>query len=228
MEKKMSGEIKKFLLMLVLVVLLVVIAVIYLYLPLVKERDTRIKENIQLNERAIILQNRTVDKEVFKEGINASRTKMGEALNRYGVGNTPEKSIILVKRMETEVGAKMPSVSFSSPEVLTSIELPVIEDIEGAEGENYNVNYTSIDILSETLTVNYSCNYEQLKKLIDFINVYPERMNIRSISVSYDSETSDLSGSLVLNLFAVTGTDRVYEEPDIEDIRLGEDNIFAK
>lgn len=228
MEKKMGGEIKKFLLMLVLVVLLAGLAIFYLYLPLVRQRDAMIEENFHLNERYINLYNLTVKKEVFKEGINASRTKMGEAFNRYGVGNTPEKSIMLVKRMETEVGAKMPSVSFSSPSLLTSIQVPVIEDIEGTEEDNYNVTYASIDILTETLTVSYSCNYEQLKKLIDFINVYPERMNIESISISYDSETSDLSGSLVLNLFAVTGTDRVYEEPTIDDIRLGEDNIFAQ
>ncbi|MCH5272972.1 MAG: hypothetical protein J1E35_04805 [Lachnospiraceae bacterium] len=228
MEKKMGGEIKKFLLMLVLVVLLAGLAVFYLYLPLVRQRDAMIEENVNLNGRSITLQNMVRDKEIFKEGINASRTKMGEAFNRYGVGNTPEKSIMLVKRMETEVGVKMPSVSFSSPSLFTSIQVPVIEDIEGTEGDNYNVTYASIDILTETLTVSYSCNYEQLKKLIDFINVYPERMNIESISISYDSETSDLSGSLVLNLFAVTGTDRVYEEPKIDDIRLGEDNIFAQ
>lgn len=225
MEKKMGKEIQKFLLMLVLVVLLAVVAVIYLYMPLLEERNAMVAENIKLNERWIELKNMSRDKEVFKEKINASRTEISKVLNRYGVGNTPEKSIMLVTRMEAEVGVKIPSVTFSAPTVLTSVETPMIEDT--GEG-TYNIQYTNIDLLTETLTMNYSCTYEQLKKLIDFINAYPERMNIKSISVSYDSETSNLSGALTLNLFAVTGTDRVYTEPKIEDIRLGEDNIFAK
>lgn len=225
MEKKMGKEIQKFLLMLVLVVLLAVVAIIYLYMPLLEERNAMIAENVKLNERWVELRNMARDKEIFKERINASRAEISKVLNRYGVGNTPEKSIMLVTRMETEVGVKVPNMTFSTPTVLTSVETPMIEDI--GDG-NYNIQYTNIDLLTETLTMSYECSYEQLKKWIDFINAYPERMNIKSISVSYDSETSNLSGTLTLNLFAVTGTDRVYTEPKIEDIRLGEDNIFAK
>lgn len=225
MDKKMGKEIQKFLLMLALVVLLAVVAVIYLYKPLLEERNAMVQENVDLNTRWIELQNMSRDKERYKAGINASRTEVSKVLNRYGVGNTPEKSIMLVKRMEEEVGVKIPNVSFSNPSVLTSVEMPMIQDTESG---TYNIQYTTVDLLTETLTMSYSCTYEQLKKLVDFVNAYPERMNIASISVSYDSETSNLSGSLVLNLFAVTGTDRVYTEPAIDDIRLGEDNIFAR
>lgn len=225
MEKKMGKEIQKFLLMLVLVVALAVVAIIYLYMPLLEERNAMIAENVKLNERWVELKNMARDKEIFKERINASRAEISKVLNRYGVGNTPEKSIMLVKRMETEVGVKIPSVTFSAPTVLTSVETPMIQDTEDGK---YDIQYTNIDLLTETLTMSYECSYEQLKKWIDFVNAYPERMNIKSISVSYDSETSNLSGTLTLNLFAVTGTDRVYTEPKIEDIRLGEDNIFAK
>lgn len=225
MEKKMGKEIQKFLLMMVLVILLAVVAFIYLYMPLLEERNAMVEENVELNSRWIELQNMSRDKERFKAGINASRAEVSEVLNRYGVGNTPEKSIMLVKRMEEEVGVKVPNVSFSSPSVLTSVEMPMIQDTEDG---GYDIRHTTVGLLTETLTMSYSCTYEQLKKLVDFINAYPERMNIASISVSYDSETSNLNGSLVLNLFAVTGTDRVYTEPKIEDIRLGEDNIFAR
>lgn len=225
MEKKMGKEIQKFLLMLVLVVLLAVVAIIYLYMPLLEERNAMIAENVKLNERWVELRNMARDKEIFKERINASRAEISKVLNRYGVGNAPEKSIMLVTRMETEVGVKIPSVTFSAPVVLTSVETPMIQNTEDGK---YDIQYTNIDLLTETLTMSYECSYEQLKKWIDFINAYPERMNIKSVSVSYDSETSNLSGTLTLNLFAVTGTDRVYTEPKIEDIRLGEDNIFAK
>lgn len=225
MEKKMGNEIQKFLLMLVLVVIMAVVAVMYVYLPLVEDKNAMVEENVALNTRWIELQNMARDTEVFKEGIAASRTEISKVLSRYGAGNTPEKSIMLVTRMESEVGMKIPSVSFSTPSTLTSVEIPMIHDMEDGL---YNITYSNVNLLTETLTLSYNCTYQQLKTMVDFVNAYPERMNIKSISVAYDSETGNLSGSLVLNLFAVTGTDKVYEEPAIEDIRLGEENIFAQ
>ncbi|MBQ3029319.1 MAG: hypothetical protein IJD26_09565, partial [Lachnospiraceae bacterium] len=72
------------------------------------------------------------------------------------------------------------------------------------------------------------CSYDQLKKLIDFIHVYPERMNINSISINYNGETRKLQGNVTLNLFAVTGTGKEYVEPDISGLSLGETNIFEQ
>lgn len=225
MEKKMGNEIQKFLLMLVLVVIMAVVAVMYVYLPLVEDKKAMVDENLALNTRWIELQNMARETEVYKAGINASRTEISKVLDRYGAGNTPEKSIMLVTRMESEVGMQIPNVSFSSPTTLTSVEIPKIQDTEDGQ---YNISYSNVNLLTETLTMNYSCSYGQLKQLIDFVNVYPERMNIKSVTVAYDSETGDLSGNLILNLYAVTGTDKEYEAPAVEDIRLGEENIFAQ
>ncbi len=225
MGKGMNKEIQKFLLMLVLVILMVVVAVVYLYLPLVEDKEALVEENVALNTEWIELQNMARDTEIFKERINASKTEIGKVLSRYGAGNTPEKSIVFVKRMEDEIGVKIPNVSFSVPTTLTSVQTPMVQE---AEDETYSIQYSNINLLTETLTMSYSCTYDQLKQLIDFVNVYPERMNIKSVSISYDTETGDLSGSLVLNLYAVTGTDKKYTEPKVEDIRLGEENIFAQ
>lgn len=225
MGKGINKEIQKFLLMLVLVVLMALVAVLYLYLPLVEDKNALIQENIQLNTRWIELQNMGRETEVYKANINASKTEISKVFSRYGAGNTPEKSIMFVNSLESEVGIKIPNVSFSSPSTLTSVQLPMIEDMEDG---TYVIHYSTVDLLAETLTMSYSCSYEEMKRLIDYINAYAERMNIQSISISYDSETGNLSGSLVLNLYAVTGGDKVYEKPEVEDIRLGEDNIFAQ
>lgn len=224
MEKKLGNELQKFFLMLLLVIIMAVVAVMYLYLPLLEERDKLIDGNIKLNTRWIELRNMGRDTEIYKESIASSREEISKVLSRYGAGNTPEKSIVLVTRLESEVGMKIPNVSFSTPTTLTSVDVPTIQD---AGDNQYNITYSKVNLLTETLTLNYSCTYEQLKKMVDFVNSYPERMNVKSVTVSYDSETGNLSGSLVLNLYAVTGTNKEYTEPLIEDIRLGEENIFT-
>lgn len=225
MGKGINKEIQKFLLMLVLVVLMVVVAVIYLYLPLVEDKEALVEENVALNTEWIELQNMARDTEIFKERINASKTEISKVLSRCGAGNTPEKSIVLVNRMEDEIGVKIPNVSFSTPTILTSVQTPMIQE---AEDGTYSIQYSNINLLTETLTMSYSATYDQLKQLVDFVNVSSERMNIKSVSISYDTETGDLNGTLVLNLYAVTGTDKQYTEPKVEDIRLGEENIFAQ
>lgn len=227
MEKKKGNEMQIFLLMLVLVVIMVFVAVNYLYRPLVDERDALREENYNLNVRYIELYNMTANEEFWKEEINKSREAITEVLDRYSPGNTPEKSIKFVSDMERELEMRVPNVSFSSANMLTSVKMPMVQDL-GEGNESYSIQYYDVNLLKETLSYNYSCDYEQLKKMADYINAYSERMNIESISVNYDSENNALAGNIILNLYAVTGTDKQYVEPDISDIRLGEDNIFAQ
>ena len=227
MEKKKGNEMQIFLLMLVLVVIMVFVAVNYLYRPLVDERDALREENYNLNVRYIELYNMTANEEFWKEEINKSREAITEVLDRYSPGNTPEKSIKFVSDMERELEMRVPNVSFSSANMLTSVKMPMVQDL-GEGNESYSIQYYDVNLLKETLSYNYSCDYEQLKKMADYINAYSERTNIQSISVNYASENTALAGNIILNLYAVTGTDKQYVEPDISDIRLGEDNIFAQ
>ncbi len=227
MEKKKGNEMQIFLLMLVLVVIMVFVAVNYLYRPLVDERQALRDENFQLNKRYIELYNMTADEQKWKDAINESREEITEVLNRYSPGNTPEKSIKFVSDMERELEMRVPNVSFSSANMLTSVKMPMVQDL-GEGNESYSIQYYDVNLLKETLSYNYSCDYEQLKKMADHIHDYSERMNIEAISVNYDSETNALTGNIILNLYAVTGTERKYEEPNISDIRLGEENIFAQ
>ncbi len=227
MEKKKGNEMQIFLLMLVLVVVMVFVAVNYLYRPLLDERQALRDENYNLNVRYIELYNMTANEQDWKDAINESRKEITEVLDRYSPGNTPEKSIKLVSDMERELEMRIPNVSFSSANMLTSVKMPMIQDM-GEGNESYSIQYYDVNLLKETLSYNYSCDYEQLKKMADYIDAYSERMNIESISVNFDSETNALAGNIILNLYAVTGTDKQYVEPDISDIRLGEDNIFAQ
>ena len=227
MEKKKGNEMQIFLLMLVLVVVMVFVAVNYLYRPLLEERQELRDENYKLNVRYIELYNMSANEGFWKDEINKSREAITEVLGRYSPGNTPEKSIKFVSDMEQELEMRIPDISFSGANMLTSVKMPMVQDMD-AESETYAIQYYDVNLLKETLSYNYSCDYDQLKKMADYVSAYSERMNIEAISVNYDSETNALTGNIILNLYAVTGTEKQYEEPNISDIRLGEDNIFAK
>ena len=224
-EKKRSNDIKVFFLVFVLVILAAVLAYFYLYMPMTEDRNDLLKENHTLETRLITLKNKSQKETEFINGITTSNNEMEAVLNKYSAGNTPEKSIMMAARMEEEVKIHFPNLSFTEPSVVSSVQMPVVMKNEAGE---YVTAYYDVNLLKETLTTSYVCTYEQLKEMIKFINGYPERMNINAITVSYDSETKGLTGSLSLNLFAVTGTDKAYLAPEINALRFGKENIFGE
>ena len=225
MTEKKGSDLKVFFVVFVLVILAAVLAYFYLYMPKVEERDALLRENYELESRLIELKNMAVDEDVFVKGINDSRDSIQQVLNNYSAGNTPEKSIMMINSLEKQIGIKLPNLSFSEPRMVTTVEMPMVSQNE--EGK-YVTSYYKVSLLQENLTTSYECDYEQLKKLIDFVNDYPERMNIESITMAYDSTTGGLKGNLVLNLYAVTGTGKEYTAPDISGLSMGVGNIFEQ
>lgn len=77
-----------------------------------------------------------------------------------------------------------------------------------------------------TLVVEFTTNYEGLKKAIDFVKEYEDKMSIDTITIEFDSETGNLKGSMNLCMYALDGIGAEYVEPKISDIKLGLKDIF--
>ena len=225
-NKKSNGkDVKAFFFVFILVIIAAVLAYFYLYMPMVEQRKALEKENYDLDVRLITLKNMARDEDIYKMGINESSKAIKKVMNHYSAGNTPEKSIMMVDYMEKEVGLRFPNLGFTQPTLLSTVQMPMVT--ETADG-SYAIEYYDVNLLRETLSTNYACSYTQLKKLIDFINAYPERMNIDAITVTFDSENNGLKGNLTLNLYAVTGTGKEYTAPKISGLSIGSDNIFGQ
>ena len=53
------------------------------------------------------------------------------------------------------------------------------------------------------------------------------RMTLDNVNASYDTSTGNLTGTIIVNMFSMTGTDNSYSEPDAGDVAYGTDNIFG-
>ncbi len=78
-----------------------------------------------------------------------------------------------------------------------------------------------------TLVVEFKTNYDGLKKAIDFVNGYDDKMSIDTITVEFDSETGNLKGTMNLCMYALDGIGATYVEPKISDVKLGLKDIFG-
>lgn len=52
------------------------------------------------------------------------------------------------------------------------------------------------------------------------------KKSISNLSLSYEEQTGNIRGSMVVNMFSLTGTERTYESPSIPGIGVGTDNLF--
>jgi hypothetical protein len=52
-------------------------------------------------------------------------------------------------------------------------------------------------------------------------------MSVEGVSLGYDNSTGALSGSMSLNTYYLLGTDKLYSEPYIPNMRMGVETIFG-
>ena len=91
----------------------------------------------------------------------------------------------------------------------------------------YEQVYTSDRVgYSTTISLSFQGEYEATKKLINYINDYMYKCRIDAFSTSYNAESDVVSGNLTITIYAITGSDRVYEEPYISNHIFSTPNIF--
>lgn len=87
---------------------------------------------------------------------------------------------------------------------------------------------TGIIAKNASITISYHVSYKGLKDLIKFVNKNKERMKISEISFSSGDGQKNLECSMTIDMFAVEGNDKEYEEPDVPYIMSGKSNITIK
>lgn len=84
--------------------------------------------------------------------------------------------------------------------------------------------------LRTTVTIAYTATYDDLKKVVDFINAHEDKMDLGSITTAFDSGSGNLSGSMTIYIYALSGNGKTYADPsssELNDIGLGRDNVFG-
>lgn len=149
-------------------------------------------------------------------------------INRYGTGNTPEKTILFLANLSSTTGISVTSIEFGESGNFD------VDDKEkktegSAEKTASNEKETSGDQfqLSEyQVTISYTGTYDELKKAIDFIEDYGERTTVNDLTSTYDETTKKLTGSMTLNMYTLSGTEQKYTAPSVTG-SIGNSNIFG-
>lgn len=198
----------------VVAALIVLAAYKFIYSSDIEETEKVQSEINTLNARLSELNNKNANRAMYESGITDSKDKIKVVLSLYGPGNTPEKTIMMVVDMCEKIGISIPSIAF-------------VNDSKVYSSEAVDENGTpEIQIYKSGMAIQVNGGYTQIKKLMDYINSYPERMNVETFSESFDANTGKLALAMNINMYSVKDEDHIYEAPVIEDIELGTTNIF--
>jgi hypothetical protein len=144
-------------------------------------------------------------------------------LSSYATGTTQERMIMLAKSFEENTDVWLSTLSMSDITPNYTFGQVMSTNPSGDGGRAY---VTDMVGHQTTLTMSYSSNYDNLKKLIDYINTYEgEKFTIDSISIS-SSEEGSVSGSIAVSAYDVQGKDRTYNNVSVYDVALGNTNPF--
>lgn len=95
------------------------------------------------------------------------------------------------------------------------------------DGTSSNVKASEYYLYNYPVTFSFNVSYSGLKKAVQYIEDYGERMTIDDISVAYDDSTGRLTGTMALNMYTMTGTPKTYLAPAIKNVGLGVANLFG-
>jgi hypothetical protein len=172
-------------------------------------------EIVLLQQRSNDLSAQLSQEAYYQESVATCQANMKAIMDQYGPGNTPEKSTKFLIDLSSATGMKIPTVSFSQEEqIFASTTVPSSDGL-------------GVYAYHNTLSITYNSTYQGLKDSVDFINNNSEKMNIQSLTASFDSETGNLSGAMIINLYSMTGTGKTYVPPVLDGVSVGNSSIFG-
>lgn len=202
-------------LLLLLIVVIGFCAYQFGYVKFVEEANKVKTENKAIEARIDELTDKETHRSEWSDAIAKTDDNIKELLAKYGPGNTPQKTIVFAKDLEEAADMEISSLSFNP-----DVAIYVSEDTD-EEGN------PRVEMDSSYISLNYSTNYDGLKKCMDYITGYPERMNVTGFTASVNQEDGKIAGNMIINLYGVKDANHEYVDPVITDVTLGVNNIFG-
>lgn len=206
-----------------IIVILLIAAVIALpYVFLIKptgEKQAALEGEIAtLQSRYDALCALNEQREFYLEEIERLTTEREKLIESYAPGIRQENIIMFLREIELTFPMDMSAIGFGY-----NMVTPISAETVDAEGNVIG----AVDAIKNQTTITYKCDYETIKKFLDFTLTNEYRMVVSSVTISYDPGTGKVGGAIILDQFAITGDGRVLPPADIPAMEHGNESIFG-
>lgn len=208
------------LLILVMGILVAVLSWQFVYNPNQDKAEQISAENDSLRATVAELEEMLGKKEQYIADTASMKQECNDIISRFEPGFEVEDEMLYLYNMENVADNQVvvPSIGFGQSAEIPYTGVTTVDEYELAD-DGMQL-YTTQDSISFVTT------YSGLKNVVRYIYDIPGRKSISSVSLSAGTD-GYLSGSMSLDFYCLTGTDRAYIPADIPGVRLGRDNIFG-
>ena len=230
---------EKNLLLILLGLLFVACSYYFGYETLKAEAEVIKKQNFALESQIETLEAVEATKEQYVSDTEEMQQDMEGIIEKFPADMISEDVILYVKSLEQKTGSYVNSITIPGKEYV-EIEavherniLNAIEDVTGVVAANSFVNDGSIPNTDEMFLskvesdVAYSVTYDGLKDIIKDIVEHEGRKSLDNVSLVFNENTGNLAGSMTINYFTLSGTNKEYKQPSVTGLSHGIDCIFG-
>lgn len=154
--------------------------------------------------------------EYYEQETAAMQIQVDEVLAAFPADIKEETAIMYADMLENKSDIHIPGISIGAGNLLYTLG----QD----SGENVN---DGVSLYGTQITYSFTVPYEDMKQVIQTIQEEEAQRNIETITLSYEAGSGELAGSMTVNMYFVTGTDKAYAAPDVPAMSLGTENIFG-
>ena len=247
---------EKRLLLMLFGVLLLVVSYVAVFSPQMDAASEISTQNDTLNSRLNELLGMAAKKDYYQRETQNMQDQIDKYCEQFPADIKEEDGIVLAQNIEKASGITIDTVGTgvrlmvsedgtvneedtSDQQTLSEQDNAAtkaqVDQIEGNTEASTETQQQTADALVEdtpTLyrtqdTLNFTGSYENLKKAVTYINGQTGRMTVDSITMSFDSGTGGLTGTITVNIYSMSGIGNQYSEPDAGTSTYGKKNLFG-
>lgn len=203
----------------VMIMLLLYVFVYMKYSQLTRELEA---SNIERKNSLVELKEYYDNMEKYEKESKGLEEAIEELMAEYPADAREEDVIMLAVNTQEKHLLSYDNINMMEPALIYAVpqSVAVKAAMEGYEQE--------IGFMEKQAAYTNITDYENLKGIIEQIYKTPNRIAINNISYAVTEESELLEGMLNLSFYIVTGTDKEYTPPDIDEYISGTDNPFQQ
>lgn len=213
---KISDREKK-LVLIVLLAAIIALPIFFFIKPKIEETNELKAELVTLNERHEYLKDLYQKMGYYEDEIARLIKERNELINHYAQGILQENTIMFLRDAEIKYDMQMAVLSFAEIDETHISDGYTNEDGEFVEG---------LDAIKSSIAISYKCEYDEMKKFIDYIFANKEKMLLSDIQMKLASDDR-IEGTFVFDQFAITGEGRSLDQVKVTGLEHETDRIFG-
>ena len=211
--------------------------------------ETLVRENDSLSQEVAYLQDLADHQQEYEAESERMNLEMEDIKEQFPAEVRQENQIMYANGLEAKLDIMLAGINMPGTELVTiegdfSAQPATVATTDEVTGEVTETTTgdatttvdaapaissaaTTISLFKSSTSFEYQASYKGLKDLIRTINEDAERKSIENLTIGYNTETGNLAGSVVFNMYALSGTDKEYQAPVVTGVTDGVQQLFT-